>query len=682
MKKVLKVCITLLVTTFSFSATEYSIKSGLNFDVHFKPYQDKYGNKLSNISYDSTGYGLNLVEFNANLKDIGLKLGASLLSSRENILKSDYKPNKTNSHDVYGNIFAEYDKKFGNTDIKLSSKYYLPNIFNNQKMSDLDKNESGKLNLLADVKTRIKDTRLGLKTEYVSKNFSKYDVDGAKFDIKLDLLSSVKKEYTISSSYEYKYDLKNSTKPFNPFDTELKSFPDFMGGNYVDFMNHKFNLELSYEPYREFSVLDDDDKFPAYDKYLLALLLDVETMNVGGTNYLEPKNTFYNKYIPNLKLSYSQHTPFNFKLKYELENEFKINHTVYNPTSPLKQVDLEVVYNPKFNFYILADEKLGRNSKIKNTLKATYNPNFTLEPSFRPLDEIRHIFELSNNFELEYKLDKNTSYKIAFDGLVRTTLFNSGELNDKKPRITDLNGHLNVELSVNHKFNDKHSIEAGLKNKFSGKNFIKVLSPDYLQDSLNIYAKYEGKLLDNLKLNTNFELKHVSNMNYMFDSYPGKVPEYLGYSGKFYFTHLKNSLELNNTLTYSNKFSDNLSLDTIFELNTLLELFALRSGQEATQYLNDMKNNEMMPIISDYNNTKYNVGGKIEMYPHVVLNYEPIKNFKIKLDGGLNILFNRKVVNRIQDKHRVDNNKFGFIDKDFNFRDLSPKIKLNAEYNW
>ena len=56
----------------------------------------------------------------------------------------------------------------------------------------------------------------------------------------------------------------------------------------------------------------------------------------------------------------------------------------------------------------------------------------------------------------------------------------------------------------------------------------------------------------------------------------------------------------------------------------------------------------------------------------------------LSLDGslGLNLVFEKKVINLIKDSRRPDNGQFGPVDKKFEFRKLNPTFEFNLKYTW
>ena len=58
------------------------------------------------------------------------------------------------------------------------------------------------------------------------------------------------------------------------------------------------------------------------------------------------------------------------------------------------------------------------------------------------------------------------------------------------------------------------------------------------------------------------------------------------------------------------------------------------------------------------------------------------KNLSLYGSLGLNLVFEKKVINLIKDSRRPDNGQFGPVDKKFEFRKLNPMLEFNLKYTW
>ena len=123
-------------------------------------------------------------------------------------------------------------------------------------------------------------------------------------------------------------------------------------------------------------------------------------------------------------------------------------------------------------------------------------------------------------------------------------------------------------------------------------------------------------------------------------------------------------------------------MNTEVNLKAKFDTLMLRNEKLYHYNINDIESYKEKPLISDTFNTRYNIGGSLEINPKFNLEYMLTKNLSLDGSLGLNLVFEKKVINLIKDSRRPDNGQFGPVDKKFEFRKLNPTFEFNLKYTW
>ncbi|WP_156299655.1 hypothetical protein [Streptobacillus canis] len=657
----------------------------------------------SPFRYERTKYTLKVADLNLDFKKQGLNFGAVLKSSRENSILNDWdygvlslETNKRmKNHDVMAKLYGSYQSpEFYGLNSKTELTYYVDDLISIRQINhdtgvvndlerpaeyvekidnEVKRNALGNMVFKTSISGEVKEskTKLDTSVEYKANQFARFDKDESYFKTNLKVDQELGK-LNLGFSHNLNYDLHFGSKPFNTFTTDLTVYPDFMAGNYVDRLIQDTNASISYD----------------LDGYKLGSKLKVETDSffVGGENKTQKVDTVYDEIKPNLNISVEKEIVEGLKIKPELVNTLEFRTARY---SRVKVKDKWASYKPELNLGLEYNKKFGE-SNIENITKLGYGPKMTILPFITKGSHLLHETSLNNKLSGKYVLNKNTTINGKSNIDLKLSVLNKS--------LKPVDFKFDVEGDVEHKFNDKLSLIAKVSNKFTIKSQNKVLNPDNFTNIFNASLETKYKHIDKEKEKLSVNSKLSNDLTAVFDYYIEPEAKHAGRNsveieykpqlaylrGESLPTVLRNLISLNSNIEYEKELKENLRLKTGLEINTKLDLFALRSIK-MYHYKNqdaELKENQEKPRLSDYRNTIFNLGGAIDLKPSISLEYDILKNLKLSAALDTTVLFEKKVFNKIVDNKRPDDGLYGPIDKKIEFKKLVPNVSLGLSYTW
>lgn len=626
---------------------------------------DNLTRNKNTFSYDTS------INLNLKANDI-IKLEFDLGSGRKNILKSDnlnneLKDKEKKSRDLNIKLGAYVDYKKDDMSYKVDIIKNISPLGYLESNRENKNNTTGNLIINGNVKGTFKgigiNTNLNLKTNGLYEN----NDEDAYFKFNYDINKKFNEKYTLSSNYNFDIDLDLLTRPYKPLEREEDDIPETMVNQYVTKFNNKFNLSLLQK--RESKNDEIKYGFSLDDKTNLASKeksgkIDIANSNTnisldfGYNNYLKFKNghklTFNNTLMNKINIFSEATKSRNFApddrktyVAFRPTLDSKVIYD-YNKNSLSSSVNLGLNYYPSIN---VNERVLVRPNKLNHNLEINLNSNISYEK-----DKHNFKFDTKNKFvtkfyenslTLNFNNEINGSYSLKFldDGIFNTTLRNV----------------LNLNTKANGKMLD------GIDEKFEWKSNV----------SKNIFRN-DKHSLDNV---SHFE--YINSSNYLFEY---KTVKKLGESEgrrKIEISQREdlNKLYLDTEFKHKYKVLNNLDINS--SIKNTFELDMLMVKPERIQYnMYKLPSDKSRLITSDSYKKVINIGGKIEIEPSINVNYEVIKN--LILNGGLktNIVFERNILDKVDDSDRVDNGLYSYADKNFGFKKFIPKAILGLEYKW
>lgn len=697
-----------ILSSYNLLALEGYIKTGVELETKFSPRVEDEANNIdaAKFRYEKLSYNLKLFDGEISLKDYGLKLGTTIKSSRENSklndwdndIKNIYKDDRTKNHDFMAKFYVSHEKDIYDLKLNTDLVYYLDDLASNRYLNektgeivDLDRKaeyveEDGKKEALGNfkldtkLKGKIGENDINLGFGYKANQFDRFDKDESYLKTNVELKSKLFEGLNLELAHNFNYDLYFSNNKFNPFTTDLDTFPDFMGGNYVDKIDQDAKFELKYE-----------EKAETLQEYGLLGNLKVNTFLVGGENKTNKITTVYNEYEPNVSIYFNKAFDKELKLKTSLNNDFKFRHTIYYPQNETRELitDLWASYKPGIKFDLAFDREYGENKKLSTNTYLGYKSILTIAPFVTNGEYIGHETEIGNKSKYEYEFSKENNLVINSDINFKLEIQNK--------TLNPSTGNLNFDITWKDKLYEKLNLEAKLENKLTVKTEKRTLNADNFKEEIKASLSSEYQINDNLKLKNNLSLENETVINYHLMNKIIEIGEYtlngkempktearLLYNGRFIPLTILNRIVLNNNLTYEKDIDDKLKLNFDLALNGEIEAFALR--HEKQYHYNNrsekLTSDKELLKISDYRETKWNIGAKLELDPTLSLEYKLKENLLFKTKFGAKLEFSRNVRNIIKDKIRPDDGLYGAMDKQFGFKKLVPSIALNLEYKW
>ena len=450
---------------------------------------------------------------------------------------------------------------------------------------------------------------------------------------------------------DFTCDLNFGSKPFDTFKTELPEYPDFWDKNYVKKIEHNLNFESTYKVDKKTNL-----KF-SFDNNMLHYFQK-------GSNEKTKVRNIYSLITPNVKFAYEKELNNGLKLGPELEVESQIRKAKFYTSDSKLMPNKGMWANLKQGLNLKLDyDKDG----IKYEGRYGYRFDLTTQPFLTNLKNAKHNLKSETKLSVKKEFNKNTK----LEGKIE----NKFEIPIVHRYLGVTNTKFNADIKVNHKINDKLNLEFAAKNKLDLTSEKTVIGADNYTENLKLNATLNYDPIKNLNLKTTlgFENKMKFNVNLNQDRKEvGKANITIHrkhtpfiFNGKSDFQYIINRFTANTTLSYEKKLNDKLTIKPSVDLNTKLELFALRNNVLTTYGLNKKASNLVKPEISDYRNIKYNVGGSIELNPSIELKYKFIEKLILSTSFGTKLKFERKVINPIQKEGRPDKNSFDYIEKKF-----------------
>lgn len=699
------------ISSINLLAMEGKISTNSDFTFNFSPLleDEEKDIEYKSVDFKNLTYNTKILDLELNFNEIGLQLGSTLKSKREDIRLNDYDFNtfkdgtvKKNSgnHDIMPKLYLGYNKNFNDLTFKTDIKYYVDNFWNNHRKinketnevtelsipyyyleEDNSKEELGNTIIKASLDGKIKNTEIGLNLDYKANNLVNFNIKESYFKLN-SLINSKLNDFLISAKYDLNLDLDISAKPFDTFDTDLKEYPDFMDGNYIERLIQNMSAKIEYDSstIKDFSVIGE-------------ISSDIDMIFVKGEHPKSRINFIWTKANPKLEVKLNKKVHNNVTISPAFVNLFSIKSSNYiNKEGSKKTVEeiVKLAYKPELNFSVKYDNKITDDEKYFNEFTIGYNPVMTLTPELTPINEVEHNIKLADNFLVEYKFFDKLKLKSQLDTEV------------KIPVVNKLNGNIDSKLkldtSLNYQINDKMKYDISLVNDLKSKSEAKLLNPDTLQNKIELKNEFDYKILENEKENLNYNAEFSLSNSTSFDFYIENEDKELNeentvllkdavknrsriYSGRYEFTASINRFNYNNNIEYKRKINNKLDIVSNLSLNTAINMLAVKS-QKVYNFTREIENDKEKPVLSNYREVNWNLGGKIEIIPNIKFNIKPIEKLDLEIGLGSKILFERKVLNVIENEYRKDDGKFGEIDKYFGFKKLEPKISIMLMYKW
>lgn len=698
-KKLIKCVIAMsLIASQSFSETNLSVKTGGNVDLNFTPRKEDVSKEIEakKIRFENLSYNLNLLKLNVDLKDYGLGINFDLKSSRKNHNKNDWDNSdikildrennavlrKENNHDFQGKLSVDYKSpKFYGLEFNQNLTYYLDNLTDLKDYYTLseyvdeegNKNRTGNVILKSSLKGTFDEakTDVDLSLEYKSNRLVNFTKDESYLKTNLKLAQPIY-DYKLTLNHSLDYDLKFANTKFDTFNNDLSSYPDFIHGRYIDRYKQKAGIKLNKE--------DNTG-------VIAGISSEFDTFVIGGYNKESKMVAIWNKISPKLEFGVAKKiddvilTPMVY-----LESE--IQDTKYYPQTDKQILSRETRANliPKVELGVVYDKKFSEDRTLKQSTKVSYSPKLLVYPYITDASSIEHTYKLEEKLDFKYKVNDNLTTKLKLDSDVSLPIH--------KKELKQVKAKIDLDLDLEYKLSEKLDLSAKLTNKLNLTSKEKVLNPDNFTENANLELKLNYNILDNLKYSVKAVADSKSSFNYFMTEDKSLDPskntvsandkKSLIYNGKAVPITILNTFELNNSLDYSKKLNEKTKLNTGLDVNTKLEMFALKpikysNYKNTSEFADDGK---QVPLLSTDREIKYNIGGKVDVAPKVDVEYSILDNLVLKSGVKANLIFEREVVNKIEDSTRPDDGLYGFIDKKFTFKKLVPSINLELEYKW
>lgn len=666
MKKQLLLLTLLSTELFAFSG---EVKTSAKLNLDFSPrYNEDYKEnfKLNNISSNLDLLDLKLkanenFEFSTILKSYRKDLRIS------DLYNSELKEKERINHDIMAKIsfdtnFNVYDKLKSHTNFT----YYVDNFYtkkDNKKgvikeedksefyINDEEKEALGNTILSTDLKGSINNVNIDFDAEYKANQLYRFDKDKSHFKLGIKSNGKVNDNLKLLGEYNFFNDLNMSSKPFDPFKTDLEEFPDYYTGDYVSHFKQDFKFDTEYK-------VNENVDFNTYS------LIKHQNFKSKGNNIISPYRTFYDIVNVSLDLEFKNKIK-DLVVTNKFSNEFEFRNSFIKADEGLNdKKEYQAKYVPKFSSKIGYDK-----NNLSTNLELSYSPSIVFKPIVVEAENILH--KLEQNFDLKYIYDK-----------LEINTKNNLKESIKDNKISSLNLSSDINLKYSYNILENLKLDSEISNIFKLNTQNKALNPDKLSNIFKVSNKLEYKILENLLFKTDLIYENNSGFNYILRSDYKKINSTeQSPSGKAILTNMTNVLSLNNKLEYTKEILENLEIKPFMSVNTNLVFLHVRN-EKASNNDRDIKSyQESVKVFNDLD-YKYNVGGKIEILPGINFKYEAIKNLELNASLETSILFEKKVINKIKDDNRVDDGLYGPVDKKFEFRKFNPILNLGLKYTW
>lgn len=711
-KKIFSISAFLLSSmAFGFEGT---VKTGIEITPEFGPnLEKKLKFKNTNVEYKAR-----ILDLDISFKDYGVNFGTVLKSSRKDARLNDFLKDHNNdkNHDFMLKLYGSYESpEFYGLKNKISAKYYVNNFTTEYVYFDEEKGiykepenftkysyieEDGSEEVLGNMLFNNKlsgkilgKTDFNFELEYKANQFNRFDRDKSYLKTDLEVKHDFGKVNT-EFSYGLNYDLHLGSKPFNTFNNELNSYPDYIPNNFVSLIKQNSKTKLEYKGI---------DK----SKLIANLNATLDTYLVGTEHVDSETEVVWNVFKPNIDLSFERELKYG-KLEVGVTNQLHQEYTKYYAINGRTQETSEhwLAYKPglllKYNY----EGDLTDKDKLKVSTENTYQAGITLYPYLTEAKYISHEANFKNNLEYNRKLTDKHSLVLNFDTDLKVPYRNR--------ILQQIEGKASLKLTTKSEFG-KLKLTNELLDNFESKSIVKTLNPDTFSNEIKLTSKLEytifedktvtkletkegekekteEKLNENLKLELKAVARNKSSYNFYIDNdkkYAGdeesnvkKPSERYIYAGHAVAVINNNTLSLDTKVTHFKKLNDKVSLTSKGEINTALNVLSIRAEKLAHYRTDEIAKDKELLKVADNENYNWNIGGKVEFVAGTKVDYEPVKNLNISVDLETKLLFERNILNLITDKNRPDNGLFGEVDKKFRFKKLVPKLGLNLKYTW
>lgn len=701
-----------LFSAINLFALEGTVSTGSNFEAEISPQSENksVGIKAQPMVFKRVGYDAKLVGLELNFKEVGLKLGATLKSKRKDLRLNDWDEDsekdikkRSKNHDLMAKLNLVYESpEFYGLKSTTEVKYYVDDLFSSRIKNhdtntvvddynslyhpseyiedDGSKERSGNVILSEKLTGKIKgtNTELDLGIAYKANQLYRFDKDESYLKMNANVKSKLTDNNSLEFNYTYDQDLNLSSKKYKGTSEKLNEYPDFIENKYVDLIKQTASLKSN-------NKLEKDVD--------LNLALELETKHLLISESNSPKQVYvsWDKLDPKIKIELVKKLNSYLSAKLNVDNNFRIGLTNYREDVPLKD-DVWAAYVPEYTVGLLYNQKLDGEleREYSNDFNFGYNPNITVSPFVTQSKNIKHKVILKDKFSVKHEIIKGI--KLSASGSADFEIPVSRGFNE------NINSNLTAKVGVDAKVDDKTSVTASLEDKFQTKSEQKILNPDDLSNAITFITKVDRKILKDEKQDLNFvsdfNVSSKTSYEYYTENEPKVVAEkevgsneknkfekpegfYRGYASPIVSI---NTISLKNKISYENKLKSNLKLVAEGQVNAEIKTLYLKTKKLAN--ITKVDDDKMIPLLSSYRETNVNVGGKLEFVPSVRIEYSPLD--KLSLTAGLKtvLIFERNVVNKINDENRVDNGQYAEIDKNFKFKSLVPTVSLGLEYKW
>lgn len=677
MKKYKLLLLTLIsINTFALSG---EINTGISFKTNISR---NYDINKDYLKFESTNLNLNLYDLKLKINN-NFDIFTKFRTQRKDITisdldNSDIDKDKREYHDIMPKIgvnmnFDIYDKLKSKT----SLIYYIDDFWNTRnkkkglvydeyKSVYIDGNEKEALgNIIINQKFNgsIKDVKFDFEAEYKANQLRRFNKDKSYFKIETSSSGKINDNLELSGKYNFNIDLNLMSKPFDPLKVDFDEFPDYLTGDYVTYYKQDGELKLDYTFSKNNTLISkfNFDHFAFYSR-----------SNTYDSRY----KTFYDAVDPSISLGIKSEVlnkeNNTINLTNTLISEINYRNSIYKGQDGRNdRVEKSLALSPKISTNI---NHIYNKDTISSNLEVEfiYSPKFLVLPYITTTSNMVHTIEENLNYNFKYTLSNTNKFELDMKNKFKEVL----EYNE----VPKINIDSNFDLKYENKINDKLEVKTLIQQKLIA-NTHKKMRLDKLSEKFKLQNTTIYSIFDNLKYENNFEFSNNSNFNYVLrTSSKPKDKESSKKYGVFVRTDMINSLSLGNKLVFDKKIN-NVILKPGIAINLKLDFLNLRN-EKLYNYTRDIENYKETPILDTELKSKTNIGGKIEIIPNFEIIYTPIEKLEIKSNIGLSTLFERKVINIIDNEDRPDNKFYGAIDKKFDFRAIIPNLDINLKYSW
>lgn len=677
MKKYKLLLLTLIsINTFALSG---EINTGISFKTNISR---NYDINKDYLKFESTNLNLNLYDLKLKINN-NFDIFTKFRTQRKDITisdldNSDIDKDKRENHDIMPKIgvnmnFDIYDKLKSKT----SLTYYIDDFWNTRNKKNglvydeyksvyIDGNEKEALgNIIINQKFNgsIKDVKFDFEAEYKANQLRRFNKDKSYFKIETSSSGKINDNLELSGKYNFNIDLNLMSKPFDPLKVDFDEFPDYLTGDYVTYYKQDGELKLDYTFSKNNTLISkfNFDHFAFYSR-----------SNTYDSRY----KTFYDAVDPSISLGIKSEVlnkeNNTINLTNTLISEINYRNSIYKGQDGRNdRVEKSLALSPKISTninHIYNKDSINSNLEVE----LLYSPKFLVLPYITTTSNMVHTIEENLNYNFKYTLSNTNKFELDMKNKFKEVL----EYNE----VPKINIDSNFDLKYENKINDKLEVKTLIQQKLIA-NTHKKMRLDKLSEKFKLQNTTIYSIFDNLKYENNFEFSNNSNFNYVLrTSSKPKDKESSKKYGVFVRTDMINSLSLGNKLVFDKKIK-NVILKPGIAINLKLDFLNLRN-EKLYNYTRDIENYKETPILDTELKSKTNIGGKIEIIPNFEIIYTPIEKLEIKSNIGLSTLFERKVINIIDNEDRPDNKFYGAIDKKFDFRAIIPNLDINLKYSW